>query len=208
MENICEKCGREYKRTYCEFCVRESRWSPDKTISLFPPRLQKDLQTLNIQLDDYSIEDVIEGKGFHLRGPTGSGKTLYAATLTVDIIRQGVILQRGPQRFAFVTVPDLMEDLKSGFHTDKTSELLEQYRMVDWLVLDDLGVGKPTEWALGVLYLLINYRYEYLLPTVFTTNLDGDQLAEKFGDDRIPSRIIAMTATKVFTKQTDYRLKN
>jgi len=207
MPNICKTCGNTFNRSSCEFCKREERWDPERIIKQFSPRLQNDLHRLKIPLDKYNVDDIFAGVGFYLRGPTGTGKTLYAAALTVDVMRQSTILRKGPRDFKFVSVPDLMEELKSGFHSDKSSDLITKYKTIDWLVLDDLGVGKATEWALGVLYLILTYRYEYLLPTVFTTNLDGDQLAEKFGDDRIPSRIIAMTQTKLFDVKNDYRLK-
>ena len=57
------------------------------------------------------------------------------------------------------------------------------------LLLDDLGAEKQTDWVLEILYRLINYRYEQMLPTFFSSNYSLQELSEKIGD-RVVSRIV------------------
>ena len=57
------------------------------------------------------------------------------------------------------------------------------------LYLDDLGDIKITDWGLSQLQVLINQRYEALLPIVITSNLSLEELTEVTGDGRISSRI-------------------
>ena len=52
------------------------------------------------------------------------------------------------------------------------------------LVLDDLGTESATPWAQEKLYQLVNYRYNYQMPTVFTTNRRVESL-----DEQIRSRL-------------------
>lgn len=62
---------------------------------------------------------------------------------------------------------------------------------IDVLILDDLGIEKPTEWAQETLYTIVDRRYRDNKKTVFTSNYSLDDLVERIGD-RIPSRIAEM----------------
>ena len=73
----------------------------------------------------------------------------------------------------FSIVPDLLDHLRAAFAP--TSELtydalFERVRESGLLVLDDLGAENGTAWATEKLFQLINYRYNYRMPTVITTN--------------------------------------
>lgn len=60
------------------------------------------------------------------------------------------------------------------------------------LVLDDVGVGKLSEWGAGVLDNLVNTRWRDMLPTWITTNLDlseGGELCREVGE-RTWSRLL------------------
>jgi hypothetical protein len=49
-------------------------------------------------------------------------------------------------------------------------ELFDKVREAGVLVLDDLGAENATAWATEKLFQIINYRYNYRMPTVITTN--------------------------------------
>ena len=72
------------------------------------------------------------------------------------------------------------------------------------LALDDIGSEKATDWALQMLYLLIDRRYSQMLKTIITSNLTLDQIADRL-DDRISSRIAGMCKI-VSIKGKDRRL--
>ena len=74
---------------------------------------------------------------------------------------------------------------------------------VDFLVLDDLGAEKSSPWVLERLTLIVNDRYENLLPTVVTSNLDLELLEKQIGE-RIVSRLMEMNQA-VLLKGPDYR---
>ena len=59
------------------------------------------------------------------------------------------------------------------------------------LILDDIGVERVSDFVLETLYRVINYRYVNMLPTIFTSNLNIQELADKIGD-RSVSRIVEM----------------
>lgn len=201
MIKICTQCHHEYKRTYCDFCKRKARWRLDKYLKEFTPRLQSDLKKIKIKVLESDLK-----KGLFVTGIIGCGKSLYAANVMLASIRNTYIYQEGPKTHSFITVPDLLDNIRQTYKEPESEiDLVKFYSQVDFLVLDDLGVEKITDWTLEKLFQIINYRYEYLKLTVFTSNLSLKELAEQIGD-RIPSRIKQMTSTKKL-KDIDYRLQ-
>jgi DNA replication protein DnaC len=71
------------------------------------------------------------------------------------------------------------------------------------LALDDLGSENPTHWARDRLYTLINGRYLGQRPTIVTTNLSLEALAERLGD-RTVSRLWG-TSLAINFRGADYR---
>ena len=51
--------------------------------------------------------------------------------------------------------------------------------MWTFLVIDNPGKEKPTEWVLEKLFLIVNNRYNNYLPIVITTNYNRNQLRER-----------------------------
>lgn len=99
----------------------------------------------------------------------------------------------------FVSVPDLLMELRQSFQADAPEseyDIIQKYRQQTGVILDDFGAEKTSQWVLQAMYLIINHRYEYLQPTIFTSNLNLDQLADALNDDRIPSRIARMASVQ------------
>lgn len=100
-------------------------------------------------------------------GTYGCGKTHLAAAIANHRIAAG-------ERVLFVTAPDLLDHLRSGFapggDEEGYSARFEEVRDVPLLVLDDLGIESPTAWANEKLYQLLNHRYNARQPTIITTN--------------------------------------
>lgn len=94
----------------------------------------------------------------------------------------------------------------SGKTDQNEFELLESLNKVNVLILDDFGVEKMTDWAYQMLYSLINYRYENLKTTIYTSNLDLEELAAHTGDSRLTSRI-QEDCTIIKFDGEDYRAK-
>ena len=73
----------------------------------------------------------------------------------------------------------------------RPDEIIEQAKKVELLVLDDLGAEKPSEWVVEKLFQVVNYRYNEMLPTIFTSNLSPEELENRIGE-RTVARIIEM----------------
>jgi DNA replication protein DnaC len=83
--------------------------------------------------------------------------------------------------------------------------MFERVREAGLLVLDDLGAENGTAWATEKLFQIINYRYNFRMPTVVTTN---SRLLSHM-DERLASRLsdIGLVHTIVLEAQ-DYRKRH
>ncbi len=132
-----------------------------------------------------ALEDWVRGeKALYLHGrDTGTGKTGAAvAALKRYIARTG---ERGLYR----PVPLLMKNLRQAIGRFRDGVLTDELRSVPALVLDDIGVERPTETVLEALYLVVDDWYRMKRPQlIITSNLPLEELSKRL-DDRIASRI-------------------
>lgn len=76
----------------------------------------------------------------------------------------------------------LLDMIKETFrdNTKSENELIELYSNVDLIIIDDLGTGKISNWALEKLYTIIQNRCEKELPIIITTRFNKEGLIERF----------------------------
>ena len=157
------------------------------------------------QFDKYSAQ----GKGLYLEGTCGTGKTHLAVAIALKLISKGVPV-------ICKTSIDILGDIKRCYERNSEvteEEVLEAYKTVDLLIIDDLGKEQVTEWSVPVLYSILNERYEALLPTIITTNYNTSALAEKLsakGDTETAAAIISRfveSYKRVTMDWADYRRK-
>lgn len=123
-------------------------------------------------------------KGLYIHGNVGVGKTyiIYALANSQTLnFKQEVW-----------NVTELLEDLRLEMDRDKYDKKRTQQYLLEFngvLFLDDIGAEKISDWVLEKLYMIINKRYEEMLPTIYTSNCTIQELAERVGD-RIASRIV------------------
>lgn len=130
-----------------------------------------------------------EGKSVTLYGTCGSGKT----HLAVCLMRQWAACNQPTDPPRYVSVPDLMGELRETFGKESATEqgTLDEYIKRPLLLLDDLGGGRQTDYVCEALFRIIDARYRDESPTIITTNLNMKELAEQI-DDRIASRLCGM----------------
>ncbi len=74
-------------------------------------------------------------------------------------------------------------------------------------VLDDIGIGNTTDFALQALYEIVDGRWmNESKGLIITANISLDELAKKLQDDRLPSRLAGMCEV-IELKGRDRRLE-
>ena len=88
--------------------------------------------------------------------------------------------------------------MRSTYSQDATETeqvVLERFRSVDLLILDDVGAAKVTDLGTrGLAHAIIDGRYLRGLPTLLCTNLTAAELPEAIGD--VPSIVYAKAAAR------------
>ena len=133
-------------------------------------------------------------RGIYIHGSVGTGKTHIAYSLHNYYTKERKVgdevhkIHRG----IFINASELFSEMKKDFdRKDKEHPMEELVQSRKLLFIDDIGAEKLSEWVISEFYLLLNHRYNEMLPTIFTSNLSPDELSERLGE-RITSRIIGM----------------
>lgn len=135
------------------------------------------------------IKDCVESvketrRGIYLWGPVGYGKT-YAAYAIHKKLEEMTV------HSTFYTAPEMFDLIRDDYQHKDSFFLDRVLANRGVLIIDDLGAEKSSEFVSEAVYKIINKRYEEMLPTIITSNLDLGELAERVGD-RISSRIAEM----------------
>lgn len=112
-----------------------------------------------------------KGDGLYIEGTNGTGKTHLAAAIALQLINGGIPV-------ICKTSSDLLSDIKKTFDNGGVSEskVLDVYKKVDLLIIDDLGKEQCSDWSMSTLYSIFNDRYEDMKPTIITTNYNKTAL--------------------------------
>ena len=169
-----------------------------------------------LRYHDVSYDDVLEEtkkefteqirkrNGVYIYGEAGVGKTHLACAFAKHLLESGIEVM-------FYNSGDFLEKLREEFQKTDTEDdyFFSLFREVmDFkgvLVFDDLGAEKMSDWARERLYLIINKKYEDLVPIIFTSNVDLEIISARLGD-RVASRIKQM-AKEMHQTGEDKRLK-
>ena len=140
-----------------------------------------------------------DGKGLYMYSRTkGSGKTRMAASIANDVISRYRISAK------FATTLQILDEIKKTWHEKPGEDAGEQKFLADIirvpvLVIDDIGVEKPTEWVNEKFYSILNGRMIQKQVTIFTSNCEMENL---LFDDRIVNRIMKMALPVPFPDES------
>ena len=162
-----------------------------------------------------------QGASLFLSGPPGTGKTHLAVGIMaaryhawleaypspyVEELRpdgRSSVTTRPNFACRFVVVPSFLDRLRAAARYTQAEDPLPPLFTVELLVLDDLGAEKTTDWASERLYVLVNERYNRMLPTIATSNETPDELVAR-GYGPLVSRLVEGGAIVMLTAD-DYR---
>lgn len=134
-----------------------------------------------LEMTHWFVEEYPQDCGMYFYGGPGTGKTLLAAIIAREMICAG-------RKVVFGDVPSLLKKIKERFDYGAYARyddgmtaqmILDKYLSTQFLVLDDIGSGQMTPWSVGVMYQIINDRYNAGLRTLITSNYDLDGLKRR-----------------------------
>ena len=131
-------------------------------------------------------------------GGVGSGKPHLAIAIGIELVKRGIVVK-------FIKTADLLSELKRAMGDSEIScdELLEYYKQVECLILDDLKLAHQTPWAVAKLEEIIASRWEAKKYVIATMDKDINELT-----DRIRSRFLDTELSVVVRNLApDYRRK-
>lgn len=133
-------------------------------------------------------EGMLAGRGFYLHGSVGSGKTHALMAGVRELVGAGKAVR-------LTTFAALLEQETASFASNGGDgySWLDDARRKPFLMLDELGEGKPTEWAVSQLYRVVDYRYQLGLPLSCASNLTLPELGRRLsaGGDTAGARIVS-----------------
>lgn len=221
---FCEYC---YKKEQDELLAKEAMESRNRAllqryeqISVIPFELE------NVTFSDYIPKNELQQNALDLslsyakggldrttlffQGDTGLGKSHLSYCIYKTFIDKLVPA-------IFVDLPSLLTKIKNSFGYKDGSEnqekILKSLSNCELLVLDDIGAEyvKPDangfeSWAADILFQIVNSRQGK--KTIYTTNFNSAQLAQKYGmmSKRIISRMMN-NAKVIKIEGQDHRLK-
>lgn len=120
-----------------------------------------------------------ENKSIFVYGNTGVGKTHFC---------HAVANGKKQKVENFVSMLYEFRDyIQRGCFSEGVNRLCDN----EYLIIDDIGSEKTSDFVIEFIYTIINRRYENLKKTILTTNLTLKDFGDRYGD-RILSRLSEM----------------
>lgn len=209
---VCPKCGkaREQREQALEERAKEQAKEERRQelirLANIPPRWRGvTFDTLDSNVQPVAQKLAREyAEGFTKDSPSlvfyspgnGTGKTTLAAAIANYVLHELWV------PVMFVKARDIMLEIRKTFSDryETESEILDKRSFVDLLILDDVGVDRPSEWIKSTYWTLMDRRFDWMLPVVVTTNkpFEGEDevLADRIGEGAA-SRLLGLCRENV-----------
>ena len=114
-------------------------------------------------------------KGLYLYGDFGVGKSFMVAALAHDLSEK-----RGVSS-TLLHYPSFVIDVKNAIGDGNVKTLVDEIKLSEVLILDDIGAEQSTAWVRDeILQVILQYRMQENLPTFFTSNFNFEDLEQHF----------------------------
>ncbi len=114
-------------------------------------------------------------------GKTGLGKTHLSLSIANEVIKKGYNVVYGP-------ISKIIGNIEREHFSGNDRTTLNNVLECDLLIFDDLGTEFTTSFVSSAVFDIINSRILKNKPTIINTNLEFEELKQKYSD-RVVSRI-------------------
>ena len=141
-------------------------------------------------------------KGLYLYGDFGVGKSFMVAALAHDLSEK-----RGVSS-TLLHYPSFVIDVKNAIGDGNVKTLVDEIKLSEVLILDDIGAEQSTAWVRDeILQVILQYRMQEDLPTFFTSNFNFEDLEQHFakvkkGDNETWEARRVMERIRYLTEET------
>ncbi|WP_312220727.1 primosomal protein DnaI [Streptococcus parasuis] len=118
-------------------------------------------------------------KGLYIYGNFGIGKSYLMAYLA------NLLSKTYLQSTTMLHYPTFVVDIKNAIKDGFVKERIDEIKLAQVLVLDDIGAEQHSPWVRDdVLQVILQYRMQENLPTFFTSNFSFDDLERHFASGK------------------------
>jgi DNA replication protein DnaC len=157
-------------------------------------RLRRESPKIMSVVDSYTYSDI----GVGMAGRSGKGKTRAAVLILKKAQTEG-------KTICYLPAAGFSSHAGNQWNSDSKKRadslrVIEKAHHVGILLLDDLGKARTTPTGEEALFSLLEYRHSHMLPTIWTSNSNAEQLAQMFCEDKTEAIMRRLTEfTKVIT---------
>lgn len=155
----------------------------DKTMKDFNTYGKKSLKSVKTFVQDYItniVDNIEDSRGICFMGSNGVGKSYLSCIIMKEAYRHRYSCRR-------VTFSSYISAYTESWGASKNerdvleNDLLDKYKGVEFLVLEEIGKEIDSKIAKPILEDLLRYREEHGLTTIICTNLTPQSLREIYG---------------------------
>lgn len=161
----CRKAGIDKRHMGCSFKNYRVDRNNEQQV-----RAYEHLKDYVIHFDEFATE----GRSLYIEGTYGTGKTHLACAIAKALIKKG-------KTVICKTPTELLQSIRNAYDDNpylSEQQIVDRFKKIDLLIVDDFGKQKPTEWGMATMYDILNYRYGEMLPTIITTNFNEEMLIQ------------------------------
>lgn len=157
-----------------------------------------------------SISNTIleKGYGIYIYGDKGTGKTHLTACIVNELVKQY-------KPVLFTNFFEISKMIRSTYNKSSQSEMdfINKLANIDFLIIDDIGseiLKKDDQdtWLQGIIFDIINKRYNNKKPTIFTSNHSLPELVnQRYIMPKTIDRIAQMSNALLKIEGNSYRLE-